>query len=159
MAAQAGSASAVGGNTRAADTLAPHRNLFNGNSCVHFYNPELWQPEGGPYSAKAIHRYVELLARSGVDTFLINPNAQVAWYPSKKLLNGHWPVFEGVETRDLLFPTGPYTQHTSDHLGPNFRLDAAQIRDGWNTILVSRERRSDGATVTIVSPELAVEAG
>lgn len=65
--------------------LTKHRNLFNGDSCVYFYNPELWQPEGGPYSAKAIHRYVDLLADSGVDTFLINPNAQVAWYPSKKL--------------------------------------------------------------------------
>lgn len=67
------------------ERLARHRNLFTGDSCVYFYNPELWQPEGLPYSAKAIHRYVDLLADSGVDTFLSNPNAQVAWYPSKKL--------------------------------------------------------------------------
>lgn len=65
--------------------LDRHRNLFTGDSCVYFYNPELWQPEGLPYTAKAIHRYVELLAKSGVDTFLSNPNAQVAWYPSRKL--------------------------------------------------------------------------
>lgn len=82
-----------------------HRNLFNGDSCIFFYNPEKWQPEdfrlehvlnprtgqpeatarpvGGPFQAKAIHRYVDLLADSGVDTFLVNPNASRAWYPSK----------------------------------------------------------------------------
>jgi hypothetical protein len=68
-----------------AERLARHRNLFTGDSCVYFYNPELWQPEGLPYTARAIHRYVDLLADSGVDTFLSNPNAQVAWYPSKTL--------------------------------------------------------------------------
>jgi len=61
-----------------AERLARHRNLFTGDSCVYFYNPELWQPEGLPYTARAIHRYVDLLADSGVDTFLSNPNAQVA---------------------------------------------------------------------------------
>jgi len=58
--------------------LARHRNLFTGDSCVYFYNPELWQPEGLPFTAKAIRRYVDVLADSGVDTFLSNPNAQVA---------------------------------------------------------------------------------
>ena len=62
---------------------ANHRNLFNGDTCVFFYNPEKWQPEGGPFSAKAIHRYVEILADSGIDTFVINANASRAWYPSK----------------------------------------------------------------------------
>ncbi|MBP6506249.1 MAG: hypothetical protein KA257_01680 [Opitutaceae bacterium] len=83
----------------------PHDNLFNGDSCVFFYNPEKWQPEdfklqqvvnarsgildpgsrpvGGPFKASAIHRYVDLLADSGVDTFLVNANASRAWYPSK----------------------------------------------------------------------------
>ena len=65
--------------------LAKHRNLFTGDSCVYFYNPEIYHPEGLPYTAKAIHRYVDRLADSGIDTFLSNPNAQVAWYPSKKL--------------------------------------------------------------------------
>jgi hypothetical protein len=73
--------------------------------------------------------------------------------------NGNWPVFERIETRDLLFPTGPYTQHTSDHLGLNFRLDAAQIKDGWNTLLVSNDTKDgDGNAVTIVSLELGVKA-
>ncbi len=76
--------------------LARHRNLFNGDSCTYFYNPELWQPEGGPYSAKAIHRFVDTLADNGIDTFLINPNAQVAWYPSKKLQTYSLGIGEGI---------------------------------------------------------------
>jgi hypothetical protein len=82
-----------------------HRNLFNGDTCTFFYNPEKWQPEdfrlehvvnprtgqpeetprpvGGPFKPVAIHRYVDLLADSGIDTFIINANACRAWYPSK----------------------------------------------------------------------------
>lgn len=82
-----------------------HRNLFNGDTCVFFYNPEKWQPEdfslqtpinprtgksepsprpiGGPFKPVAIQRYVDLLADSGIDTFIINANACRAWYPSK----------------------------------------------------------------------------
>ena len=63
--------------------LLKHRNLFNGDWGTFFWAPGLWQPEGGPYSARAIHRFVDLLADSGVDTFLISSNTQVAWHPSK----------------------------------------------------------------------------
>ena len=65
--------------------LSAHRNLFNGDCNFLFYNPELWQPEGGPYGAGAIQRFIGLLASSGVDTLLVNPNTQVPWYPSKSL--------------------------------------------------------------------------
>lgn len=68
------------------------RNLFNGDCNFFFYNPELWQPEGGRFRAEAIHRYVRTLAASGVDALLVNPNTQVAWYPSRTLphiLNGY----------------------------------------------------------------------
>lgn len=44
---------------------------------------EFYNPEGGPYTARVFRRYVDLLADSGVDTFLINPNVQVAMYPSR----------------------------------------------------------------------------
>lgn len=64
---------------------SPPRNLFNGDCNFFFYNPELWQPEGGPYSARAIDRCVARLATSGVEALLINPNTQVAWYPSTKV--------------------------------------------------------------------------
>jgi hypothetical protein len=71
---------------------ARHRNLFNGDTCVFFYNPEKWQPGGGPFTAAAIHRYVDILADNGVDTFVINANASRAWYPSKvipSILDGY----------------------------------------------------------------------
>ncbi len=97
--------------------LNKHRNLFNGDSCTYFYNPELWQPEGGPYSAKAIHRYVDLLADSGIDTFLINPNAQTAWYPSKKLQT----VLTGYKRGDREFFRG----HAIATGTPADRMEAA----------------------------------
>ncbi|MBO9610958.1 MAG: hypothetical protein J7639_33720, partial [Paenibacillaceae bacterium] len=62
-----------------------HRNIFNADTCVFFYNPERWQPEGGTYSARAIQRYIDTLADNGIDTFLINANAQRAWYPSRTI--------------------------------------------------------------------------
>ena len=102
LAARAGQPAVDNTHAKRKSALAPHRNLFNGDSCTYFYNPELWQPEGGPYSAKAIHRYVNKLADSGVDTFLINPNAQVAWYPSKKLQT----VIDGYKRGDREFFRG-----------------------------------------------------
>jgi len=77
-----------------------HRNLFNGDSCTFFYNPEIYQPEdftlvpdpndpkakiarGGPFKPVAIQRFVQRLADNGIDTFAINPNASRAWYPSR----------------------------------------------------------------------------
>lgn len=82
--------------------LTGHRNLFNGDSCVYFYNPEKWQPEGGAFSAKAIHRYVDVLADNGVDTFLINANASRAWYPSKTLPS----ILDGYRRGDREFFRG-----------------------------------------------------
>ncbi|MEJ7608163.1 MAG: hypothetical protein WKF37_18335 [Bryobacteraceae bacterium] len=79
--------------------LAGHRNLFTGDSCTYFYNPEIFHPEGLPYTAKAVHRYIDLLADNGVDTFLCNPNAQVAWYPSKKLQT----ILDGYKRGDRNF--------------------------------------------------------
>lgn len=61
----------------------PNRILLNGDSCTYFYNPEVWQPEGGPYSARAVHNLVGRLADAGVDTFVINGTTQRAWYPSR----------------------------------------------------------------------------
>ena len=63
--------------------LSRHRVIYNGDWGAMFWSPALWQPEGGPYSARAVHSFVDLLADSGVDTFAISPNTQIAWYPSK----------------------------------------------------------------------------
>lgn len=96
--------------------LGKHRNLFNGDSCTYFYNPEMWQPEGGPYSARAIHRFVDRLADNGVDTFLINPNAQTVWYPSKKLPT----VIDGYKRGDREFFRG----HALAVKTPSEKMDA-----------------------------------
>jgi len=97
-----------------------HRNLFNGDSCVFFYNPEIFQSDdftlktnqgktgkqtiavGGPFSAKAIRNYVDTLAKNGVDTFLINANASKAWYPSKKIPS----ILDGYRRGDREFFRG-----------------------------------------------------
>lgn len=65
--------------------LSTNRCLYNADCNTIFYTPELWQPQGGRFSSKAVHRFVETLADGGVDTLLINPNAQVAWYPSRMM--------------------------------------------------------------------------
>ena len=59
-----------------------NKNLLNADSCAFFYSPEVWQPEGGPYSPKAIENQIKLIADSGIDTYIINPNTQMPWYPS-----------------------------------------------------------------------------
>lgn len=101
-----------------------HRNLFNGDTCVYFYNPELWLPEnftlktvrnertgklnakptaeGGPFTAKAIYRYVDTLADNGIDTFVINANASRAWYPSKTIPS----ILDGYKRGDRSFFRG-----------------------------------------------------
>jgi len=70
---------------------------------VHvFYNPEIWHPESGPYTAKAIYRLVGKLADSGVDTFLVNANASTAWYPSKVIPT----ILDGYKRGDREFFRG-----------------------------------------------------
>jgi len=64
-------------------SLRDHRNLYNIDFGSYFWKPDQVQPEGGPFKAASIHRFVRLLADSGTDTFVINPNSKVPWYPSK----------------------------------------------------------------------------
>ena len=52
--------------------------IYNGDWGALFWAPNIWQPEDGPYSAKVMHRFAQLLRDSGVDTFSISPNTQVA---------------------------------------------------------------------------------
>ena len=136
--------------------LAKHRNLFIGDSCVYFYNPELFHPEGLPYTAKAIHRYVDLLADSGVDTFLSNPNASVAWYPSKKLQT----VIDGYHRSNRDFFRG-HAQATHvppaeldtflDHMVQFFSLylDLAEAGVDWLAETTKVSRRKIGPWVSI----------
>ena len=39
--------------------LSRHRVIYNGDWGAMFWSPALWQPEGGPYSSRAIHSFVE----------------------------------------------------------------------------------------------------
>jgi len=64
-------------------SLREHRNLYNIDFGTYFWKPDQVQPEGGPFKAESIHRFVRLLAGSGTDTYVINPNSKVPWYPSK----------------------------------------------------------------------------
>jgi hypothetical protein len=68
----------------------PNRNLYNADCNTYFYNypkgSNTWQKVGsrdGKFSTKAIEAFAGMLARNGVDTFLYNPNASRAWWPSK----------------------------------------------------------------------------
>lgn len=67
--------------------LDVHRNLFNADVNAFFYSEivERFPPAGDRYTPKTIHRYVRMLADAGVDTLLVNPNTQVAWYPSESV--------------------------------------------------------------------------
>ena len=121
---------------------ARHRNLFNGDTCVYFYNPEKWLPEnfsvypvpnqstpggptslavrGGPFTAQGIHRYVDVLADSGIDTFVINANASRAWYPSKTIPT----ILDGYKRGDREFFRGhAICQGITDRPGEELFID------------------------------------
>jgi len=63
-----------------------HRLLYNGD-CNYLFANDYRRPEdrGGPYTAQVLEDHVDLLADSGVDTFLINTNGQTPWHPSRSL--------------------------------------------------------------------------
>ncbi|MBI2192316.1 MAG: hypothetical protein HYU36_10060 [Planctomycetes bacterium] len=106
--------------------LRRHRNLYNGD-CTFLFGQGYRPDTAGPYTAQVMHDFIDLIADSGVDTFLCNPNAQRAWYPSKAfphILEGYTrgnreffrrhypppnetdfttPMLESVMTRDAEF--------------------------------------------------------
>ena len=43
-------------------------------------------------------------------------------------------MFASTQTREMLFPVGPYTQWTEEHIACEFVLDGSLIRDGLNTV-------------------------
>lgn len=63
----------------------PPRVLFNADPNFLFAN--LFPPDDAsrPFEVGILKRYVTMLAKNGVEAMLICPNAQVPWYPSKKL--------------------------------------------------------------------------
>lgn len=81
-----------------------NHNLFTTdcNTCFYRYGVQPdWQKTGldGRFSAKSTHAYVDLVAANGVDTFVYNPNASRAWWPSK-----HTPTaWDGYRRGDQSF--------------------------------------------------------
>jgi hypothetical protein len=71
--------------------------------------------------------------------------------------NGAWPVFESAQTRDMLFPVGPYTQWTEEHAAWEFVLDGSVMRGGMNSATVYNNRKS--SAVRVVSVEFGVKFG
>lgn len=62
----------------------PNRNLYTGD-CTYLFQSKLYNPGGGPYTAKVFHDHIAHLARHGIDTYLCNPQAQGNWWPSRRM--------------------------------------------------------------------------
>ena len=67
--------------------------------------------------------------------------------------NGKWPTYESRRTQEMLFSVGPYTQHVEQNVAYNFALDARDISDGWNTVVVFN---NSAEGVKVVSLELGI---
>ncbi|MCI0621471.1 MAG: hypothetical protein L0387_07350 [Acidobacteria bacterium] len=128
--------------------LTRHRNLFNADSTFLFGNG--FDPGVSPYTAEVMHRFVDLLADSGVDTFLINPNTQRAWYPSKVVPT----VLDGYKRGDREFfrthVTPPSEDRSSEKIEAamdesvpllNRYLDLVEARVNWVTEIAKACRR------------------
>jgi hypothetical protein len=70
--------------------------------------------------------------------------------------NGAWPEYGSQQTREMLFPVGPYTSHVAGHVAFNFPANVRDIRDGWNHITVINNSKQQA--VKVVSVELGVFA-
>jgi hypothetical protein len=69
---------------RAEERLPGHRVLFNGD-CTFLFGDTFVADPKGKYDKKTQAWFIDIMADSGVDTYLANPNGQVPWYPSKTL--------------------------------------------------------------------------
>src|SRR5687768_5652704 len=101
--------------------LSRHRNLFNGDSTFLFgggYLGLMDDPKG-PFTAQVMHRFIDLLADNGVDTYLCNPQAQVPWYPSRVSRT----VLTGYRRGDKEFFRGHYPPANDTDL-PKEKLEA-----------------------------------
>jgi hypothetical protein len=66
--------------------LAGHRNLFNGD-CTFLFGDNFVADPKGKFDKRTLHEFIDRLAECGVDTYVLNPVAQVPWYPSKRTPN------------------------------------------------------------------------
>ncbi|MBN1623531.1 MAG: hypothetical protein JW903_04115 [Clostridia bacterium] len=70
--------------------------IYNADFGTLGWSPEVWEPDWrGHFTKAGVVNFVKTLADNGVDILLMNPNSQVAWYPSKV-----WPNILDGYTRD-----------------------------------------------------------
>jgi len=79
--------------------LPNNRNLFTGDSTYLFFEPEIYHPSGGPYTARVFHDHIATLAGYGFDAYLCNPQAQGNWWPSKRTPH----IYQGYRRGDREF--------------------------------------------------------
>lgn len=111
--------------------LSRHRNLYNGDSTFLFVG-SIYNPRGkdAPYTAEVFHRFIDLIADSGIDTYIQNPNAQVPWYPSKALPN----IITGYTRSSRAFTRGHYPPPVE---GSDFAAADLEKRIDWDNELLN----------------------
>ena len=97
--------------------LSAHRNLYNGD-CTFLFGKD-YLVGSGHYTARVMHNFVDLLAESGVDTLLMNPNAQVPWYPSRAVPS----ILQGYKRGDREFFRGHFPPPNDTDL-PREKIEA-----------------------------------
>ena len=107
------------------ERLTGHRNLFNGD-CTFLFGDNFVADPKAKYDKKTLHWFIDMLADCGVDTYLLNPNAQVPWYPSKRTPN----ILTGYKRGDIEF----FRRHFRPGL-PKDRLEKAMAEQ---TVFLNR---------------------
>jgi hypothetical protein len=128
--------------THAAEPTKPwhegHRVMFNGD-CTFLFGEAFANDPKARYEKQTLHRFIDKLADSGVDTYLCNPNASVPWYPSKRtptILNGYkrgdTEFFRGMYmNRPWLSKEQVESRIANDILFLNRYLDLAEAGVDW----------------------------
>ena len=78
---------------------------------MFFYQDRLYDKRGLP---RSIHTFIRLIARNGVDTFLCNPNASLACYPSKVVATNLDGYQRGDMERFKVANPTPGTDHVAE---------------------------------------------
>ncbi|MFO0916916.1 MAG: hypothetical protein U0872_01195 [Planctomycetaceae bacterium] len=99
---------------------------------------------------------LELVVQVIVDRTDVVPELGVSF-------NGGYPVYDCRETDQLIYPAGNFTHHLPEHRAVEFRLPAADIREGWNIVQIyngshqyatPQERRDN--TMRVVGLDLGI---
>jgi len=106
--------------------LSRHRVLYNGD-CDFLFGDDFYV--GSPdakFTKEPLHRFIDLLADSGVDTYLCNANAQLPYYPSRRTPNH----LTGFKRGDMEFVRG--------NLRPDWEKERAEAELKEEVICLNR---------------------